>query len=290
MAERAPDPQRAAQWLRERDIATPDLVCVAGSGLGEIARMLRDVREIPYRDIPGWTSGSIAGHAGCLRVGHTVSPSGAEALVAALCGRAHLYEGISPERAQMPIATMAALGARRIVLTCAAGGLRPEWRAGEIVLIDDILDLQRLSPWARMARPDACAPSRGLCFDAALRKALCDAAARAGTALRRGVYASVPGPNYETRAEIRMLRRAGADLVGMSLVWEIAAARSANIALAAIALVANTCIETRRAGRLSHEEVLEAGRTGGERLARIVMDAPLPVTHKPSPRNGAYMS
>jgi purine-nucleoside phosphorylase len=214
---------------------------VLGTGLGALADRLERAWTLAARDTGWLVPPTATGHVGrvvCgqLRVGGTARE------VVMLQGRVHGYEGHPPERLSRGVELLAALGATTVLLTNAAGGVRPDLRSGELVVFSDHVDLVR-RPWAEGLGASPPAPAgRGVappCYDAELRSRALEAAGRAGTAARAGVYACVSGPSYETRAEYRMLRRIGADVVGMSTVPEAVVARRLGLRVAAVSVVTN---------------------------------------------------
>jgi len=222
---------------------------VLGTGLGCLADRLEDSWSIASGDT-GWLPASTAtGHAGRVVVGR-IAERDQGCWLAAAQGRVHCYEGYPPEALCRGVELLAALGATTILVTNAAGGLRPDMRVGELVVISDHIDFVR-GDWTGMlepARPDALQPAAHTgavkdtsagCYDTALVDRAIEATRRAGVAARAGVYAYFRGPSYETRAEYRMLRRCGADVVGMSTVPEVVVARGLGLRVAAVSVVTN---------------------------------------------------
>jgi purine-nucleoside phosphorylase len=250
--------------------AAPKLGFVLGSGLGAIADLLDaggQVR-IPYRDIPHVPGVAVAGHAGELIAGRS---GGASVLL--LSGRAHPYEGYSHREATLLLRACISLGIETLVLTNAAGGLNPGYDAGDLMLISDTINLSGDNPLLgpNLDRFGPRFPPMTDAFDPALRQAARDAAQRAGIGLREGVYVMLSGPNYETRAEMRMLRGLGADAVGMSTVHEVLVARHAGVRVLGFSLITNKATEDVEAGA-THEEVIEMGRIGAERLISLMRE------------------
>ena len=258
--------RRAAEWLVARTGVSPEWAVVAGSGLSGLGDALQNAQSFPYADIPGMPSSGVHGHAGCLFVGRLGGAS-----VALFAGRKHLYEGVSELEVTFPARTMAAWGVGGVVLTCAAGSLEPMWLAGDLMLVGDTVDWQSLAPAGRDGRNERDEKhGGGRIGEPTLTDRLREAGRAAGIALREGVYASVPGPNYETRAEIRLLRLAGAQAVGMSVVREMRVARAVGLDVATVALLSNTCSEAPRDQPLTHAEVIEAGRCAESRLVALL--------------------
>lgn len=234
--------------LRAHGVEDVSLAFVLGSGLGVFAERLQGARAIPYGDIDGMPASAVPGHAGRLVVGEVGG-------VRVLCqeGRVHLYEGWSAADVTRAVRAFAEIGCRGLVLTNAAGGMRPEWPPGTLMRVSDHVNRQ----WTSPLRADEA--GLGSPYDASLGAALEEAAASAGVRLERGVYAGNLGPAYETPAEVRMLSTFGCDAVGMSTVCEALAGHAAGMRVAAI-----SCITNHAAGispqPLSHDEVIEVGR------------------------------
>jgi xanthosine phosphorylase len=237
---------------------------VLGSGLGAVAEALTERVEIAYDELPGFRTSSVGGHAGRLILGRA-----GDTPVAILSGRAHVYEGASAAEIATPIRTLRALGAELVVLTCAAGSLRPDNSPGALVAISDHINLQGFNP---LTGPNDETlgprfPSMSEVYDLELRGRLRSAA---GGELPEGVYVAVAGPSFETPAEIRAFRTLGADLVGMSTVPEAIVARHAGLRVVAVAVVTNLA-EGMGGEPLSHEQTLAVAATGAERLQAVLL-------------------
>lgn len=251
----------------DRETAPIEVAVVLGSGLGPITARLAEARKVAYGDLPGYPGTTVIGHAGCLMAGRM---GGRRTLL--LCGRVHGYEGHPPTDVAFGVRVAAALGARVLVVTNASGGIDPGFAAGEIVAISDHINLTGLSPLTG-PNDDRLGPRFVDMTDAysprlravASRGAL----ALLGRPLREAVYAGMPGPSYETPAEIRMLRAAGAGLVGMSTVHEVVAARHAGIEVLGLALVANPAAGLGD-GPLSHDDVTRAAAAGADTMGRLI--------------------
>lgn len=239
----------------------PQIGMILGSGLGGWADRLGDAVRIDYGDIPGFPRSHVTGHAGRLVVG----TSGGATCVA-MQGRVHLYEGHDARTVSLPARVLVALGARVLIITNAAGGLRPEWAPGTLMLIRDHIDMLRDHP-LRGPNDDRLGPrfpDMTRAYAPELRAVVKDVARARGIALEEGVYVAMPGPTYETPAEVQMLQRVGADATGMSTVPEVIVA--AHMGARCIGI---SCITNKAAGitgePLSHEEVTEtATRVRGE--------------------------
>jgi purine-nucleoside phosphorylase len=244
----------AVSVLRQRAGQAPDVAIVLGSGLGDFAETLVDAIVLPYAAIPDWPSSSVVGHAGKLVVGRHASG----ARVAALSGRAHLYEGHHVARAVFGVRAMVRWGVTRIVLTNAAGGINTDFTRGALMLIEDHINLLGANPLIgpNVDELGVRFPDMTYVYDRELRRLALEAAASAQVPLQRGVYLATMGPSYETPAEIRAFRTLGADAVGMSTVPEAIAARHMGAAVAGI-----SCITNPAAGvvdePLRHDEVMD---------------------------------
>jgi len=237
-----------------------------GSGLGEIADTLEDRTEIPYRALPDFhVGGGPAGHRGALVLGRLAGQD-----VAVFAGRWHVYEGIEAAAITTPIRTLQALGAEALILTNAAGSLREETGPGALVAITDHINLLGFNPLTGSS--DAAGPrfvSLAGAYDAELRTRLHAAAAALEIPLGDGVYLAVAGPSFETPAEIRAFRTLGADLVGMSTVPEVIAARHAGLRVAAISAVTNLA-EGMGGEPLSHDQTLRVAKAGAAKLEPLL--------------------
>ncbi|MEJ2215657.1 MAG: purine-nucleoside phosphorylase [Gemmatimonadota bacterium] len=260
----ADDVAAAAQHVAGRIREAPQVIVVLGSGLGGLADEVTDAVRIPYDDIPGFAAPTVEGHRGLLVVGRLEGVA-----CAVMQGRYHLYEGHAAADVVRPVRTVAALGARTLLVTCAAGGLNPHFRAGDLMLLSDHVNLMGRNPLIGPVSageprfPDMAAP-----YDRDLRRIAQDVARTERIRLRQGVYCALTGPSYETRAEVRMLTRF-ADAVGMSTVPEVLAARSLDMRVLGIALITNPAAGL-TPGALDHEEVVAAGAEAADRFGRLV--------------------
>jgi purine-nucleoside phosphorylase len=241
-----------------------------GSGLGAFADSLSDATRVPYADIPTFPRSTAIGHAGQMVLGKTGSIA-----VAAMQGRAHLYEGYSAQEVTFPIRVFGRMGVRAVILTNAAGGINLSYSQGALVLLRDHINLQGANPLVgpNDDRFGVRFPDMTRAYDRDYREIAREEASKLGIPLHEGVYAALLGPSYETPAEIEYLRRIGADLVGMSTVAEVIAARHMEIKVLAI-----SCVTNMAAGildqPLSHAEVMETGervKTIFESLLRAVL-------------------
>ena len=252
--------------VRARTGLVPEVGIVLGSGLGGLADDLDDPIAIPFADLPGWPSATAPGHVGRLLLGRLVGRP-----VVMLQGRFHIYEGNDPGLVIQPILLFQRLGARIVVLTNAAGGVDPAFGPGTLMVIADHLNLTGRTPLLGPNADDIGPRFQDLtdAWSPRLRERLHEAGRAEGVELAEGIYAGLLGPQYETPAEVRMLRTLGADAVGMSTVLEAIAARWAGLDVCGVSLVTNAGAGYSGVA-LSHEEVLAAGAEAGPRLARVI--------------------
>ncbi len=256
----------AAQAVRAAVSQIPSIAVVLGSGLNALADLLTDRVSIPYREIPYFPVPTVAGHQGNLIVGQI---DGAGLLV--LQGRFHYYEGYSLQQVTFPIRVLQSLGVRTLILTAATGGIRADMRPGNLVCLTDHLNMIGRNP-LRGAHDDRLGPrfpDMTEVYSKKLRNLARDEAKRLTINLIPGVYACLPGPSYETPAEIRMLQTLGADVVGMSTVPEAIVARHGGLDVLAFALVTNAAAGV-VGTPITHKEVLEAGKKTTPILGKLI--------------------
>ncbi len=257
---------QAARYLGSRAPRFPRVGIVLGSGLGDAALRLHDAIVIPYRRIPHFPSPAVKGHAGKLHVGFW-----GKLPVAVLEGRVHLYEGYCPAEVVFPVRALGLAGIEVLILTCAAGGIAPRAVPGGLMIFSDHINLQGPGPLAGMAdkRWGPRFLDLSAVYDPPLRRAARQAAKSRQLKCVEGVYAALAGPNYETPAEIRALKRLGADAVGMSTVPEAIVARQMNLRVLAVATITNRAAGLAKSP-LSHQEVLETGKAASQNLTRLL--------------------
>ena len=261
----------AAQLIASKTSVCPDIGVVLGSGLGAFASSLDERISIPYKELPGMPQSTAVGHLGELVIGR-LGGTGEDAIgVAAMSGRFHLYEGYTAREVARGMALFRELGIRRAVITNAAGAINPSYSPGALVLISDHINLLGANP---LTGPNDTSfgprfPDMTEAYAAWMRAVAHETGAQLGLSLPEGVYAAVPGPSYETPAEIRFLRIIGADLVGMSTVPEVIAANHMGMDVLAI-----SCVTNAAAGlggeKLKHEDVLEIGARASQSLTALL--------------------
>ncbi|HEX7176161.1 MAG TPA: purine-nucleoside phosphorylase [Pyrinomonadaceae bacterium] len=258
--------EHAARVIRSRRAEEPRAALVLGSGLGAFADDLEDSLAIPYEEIPGCARSTVEGHTGRLVLGRV---GGVETAV--MQGRFHFYEGYTLEEVTFPIRVLGLLGVKSLVLTNAAGGLNNAYTEGALVCISDHLNLMGVNPLQGRndERFGPRFPDMTAVYDHEYQETAIREARACGLELRRGVYAALAGPSYETPAEIRMLRLLGADAVGMSTVPEAIVARQMGLRVLGI-----SCITNLAAGVLDrpidHAEVMETGQRVREKFSELL--------------------
>ena len=258
--------EAAAQFLLSQTALRPTIGLVLGSGLGGFADDLSEATRIPYANIPSFPRSTAVGHAGQMVIGKVGGVP-----VAAMQGRVHLYEGYSAKEVAFPTRVLGRMGIRALILTNAAGGINLEYKQGALVVVTDHINLQGTNPLIGQndERFGPRFPDMTQAYWKPYREIALRAARRHGKMAYQGVYAGLLGPSYETPAEIRYLRTIGADLVGMSTIPEVIAARHMGLKVLAI-----SCVTNMAAGIsdevLNHEEVLKTGeRVKGDFVALL---------------------
>jgi purine-nucleoside phosphorylase len=258
---------RAASMVRGKiggDITT---ALILGSGLGGLADRIEYPVSIPYRASPGFPPSSVPGHAGRFVAGTL----GARRVIVA-AGRYHLYEGHSLDTVAMPTRVLHACGVRTLFVSNAAGGINRMMRPGDLMIIEDHLNLMSHTPLAGPSRPDETRfPDMSAPYDPALIRVLRDAALECGMPVTSGVYAALIGPSYETPAEVRMLEKLGADAVGMSTVPEVLIARALGMRVAGVSCITNVAAGMSNTP-LSHAEVLATTARVAASFERLVAE------------------
>jgi purine-nucleoside phosphorylase len=256
----------AAKLILASTTMRPRIAVVLGSGLGGFADAVQDSTSIRYEDIPHFPASTAIGH-----VGHLVIGSVEKLPLAVMRGRVHLYEGYSAQQVAFPIRVLARMGVRVVVLTNAAGGINVDYGKGALVVLRDHINLQNQNPLVgpNDDRLGLRHPDMTDAYNADLRRLVLEQAQTRGEKVYEGVYAAVAGPSFETPAEIRFLRTIGADLVGMSTVPEVIAARHMGVEVLAI-----SCVTNMAAGmtgeKITAEEVIETGERVREKFLALL--------------------
>ena len=265
------DYAEAASPIRARSACRPKVGLILGSGLNPLADEVTGADRIPYRDIPHFARPSVEGHIGQLVLGKLAGQS-----VVIMQGRVHAYEGHSPQRVTFPVRVFAELGVKTLIVTNAAGGIKPTFRAGDLMLIVDHIGLMAMTGTNPLWGPNDETlgprfPAMNNAYTPELRRLAAEVAAAQGLELRKGVYVGLGGPTFESPAEVRFLRAIGGDAVGMSTVSEVIVARHAGMEVLGISGISNVAVTDPDAVEVAnHAEVLEAGRTLVPKLMALV--------------------
>jgi len=266
MSETAKRIEAAAKAVKAKIKVAPEVAIILGTGLGEIAGEIEDAVAVPYEDIPGFPKSDLAAHAGRFVAG---TYAGKPTIV--MDGRYHLYEGFTLDEVTLPVRVMRALGGQTLIVSNAAGGMNPLHEIGDIVIIEDHIGLfgpnvlvgendDKLGP----RFPDMCAP-----YDPELIQKAEAVALDEGVRAHRGVYVWVTGPTLETRAEYRVLRGLGADIVGMSTVPEVIVAVHGGMRVLGFSVITDQCLpDALKPGNI--EEIIAVANASGAKLARVI--------------------
>lgn len=260
--------QTSARFIRERINADVDVAVVLGSGLGAFAETLEEAAIIPYEEIPDFARSTVEGHSGRLVVGKLPA---AGINVAVMQGRFHYYEGYSLDEVTLPIRAFGAMNVKKLVLTNAAGGVNENLKAGDLMLISDHINLMMKSPLRGQHdnRLGERFPDMSEVYSREYRRMAKEEAGGGGINLAEGVYMSLQGPNYETPAEIRMMRMLGADAVGMSTVPEAIVASQMGMKTLGISLITNAAAGIEDAP-INHAEVMEMGHRVSKQFCELL--------------------
>ena len=260
-----------ADYIRARTLRRPAVGLILGSGLNALADDMADADRIPFAAIPGFVAATVQGHQGQLVFGNIAGQD-----VVIMQGRVHAYEGHSMQQVTLPVRVMGQLGVRTLIVTNAAGGVNASFRPGDLMLIVDHLGLMTMVGGNPLWGPndDTLGPrflAMNNAYDKALRKLALEVAREHGIDLKQGVYAGLGGPTFETPAEIRFLRLAGADACGMSTVPEVIVARHMGLRVLGISGISNATIDDPDVEEsANHEEVLAAGREMTPKLMALI--------------------
>ena len=260
---------RLAGVIRSRVQEKPRIGIILGSGLGRLADAVNKASLIPYQELPGWPISTVVGHAGRLVIGELESQ-----LVLVMQGRVHYYEGYSMAQVTMPVRVMQRLGIEILIVTNAAGAIHPDYLPGDVMLISDHINLTGMAGLNPLIGPNLDEfgprfPDMSRAYDRELSALARKAAAQGGVPLHEGVYVGLSGPSFETPADLRFLRMAGADAVGMSTVPEVTVARHGGTRVLGFSGISN---KANLDGNTvtSHEEVLEAGQVLAPKIETIL--------------------
>jgi purine-nucleoside phosphorylase len=262
----------SAAYIRSRTRHQPTVGLVLGSGLNRLADEIQDADIVPYGDIPHFPVSTVPGHAGRLVIGKL-----AGAVVCVMQGRFHFYEGYSMQQVTLPVRVMQRLGIRSLILTNAAGGVNPDFQVGDIMVMVDHINFLGMAGANPLRGPNLDSfgprfPAANRVYTQRLRKLVEDVGAAEQIALQRGIYMVLAGPNFESPAEVRMVRILGADAVGMSTVPEALVAHHAGMEVLALSTITNVTIgELDVEGEPTHEEVMDAGKIIVPKLTRLLL-------------------
>jgi purine-nucleoside phosphorylase len=261
--------QEAARFVQSRTTHRPEIGLILGSGLNPLAEAVEAADAIPYGDVPHFPKPTVEGHQGRLVVGRLAGVS-----VLVMQGRVHFYEGYSMQQVVFPVRVMQVMGIKTLIVTNAAGGLNPTFHAGELMLINDHINLLGMAGANPLFGPNDPAlgprfPDMSEAYDSRLRSLARQVAQENDILLREGVYVGLAGPSFETPADIRFLRLIGADAVGMSTVPEVTVARHGGIRVLGVSSISNVAV-TEPGQETSHDEVLAAGQQIVPQLMALV--------------------
>ncbi|CAL1516388.1 purine-nucleoside phosphorylase [Chitinophaga sp. MM2321] len=255
----------ATDYLQSLSFGQPRVGVVLGTGLGELVNHIRIAHSIPYQQIPHFPESTVESHKGHLIFGYI-----GDTPIVAMQGRFHYYEGYTMQQITFPVRVMKALGVQQLLLSNAAGGMNPAYKKGDLILLNDHINMQPENPLRGLNSPafGPRFPDMSCPYDPQLGTKLQAVAAAQGGALQSGVYVSVMGPNLETRAEYRFLRMIGADLVGMSTVPEVIVANQLQLPCAAVSVVTDEC-DPDNLHPVSIEEIIAVAGMADKKLSSI---------------------
>lgn len=259
----------AADAVRSRTSYQPRVGLILGSGLNSLADSVQKADVIPFGDIPNWPISTVHGHAGRLVIGGLEGQT-----VMVMQGRIHFYEGYSMSQITLPVRVMIRLGLDMLIVTNAAGGVNPEFTPGDVMLITDNLNLMGMTGANPLMGPNIDElgprfPDMSQAYDVKLMALARKAAAESQIALREGVYCGLSGPSFESPADLRFLRMAGADAVGMSTVPEVIVARHGGLSVLGFSGISNKA-NLDGSTITTHEEVIEAGKVITPKMEKVI--------------------
>jgi len=260
---------QAADAIRKRTSYKPRAGIILGSGLNDLADSVQKADVIPYADLPNWPLSTVQGHAGRLVIGELEGQS-----VLVMQGRVHFYEGYSMSQVTLPVRVMIRLGLEMLVVTNAAGGVNPEFAPGDVMLITDNLNLMGMAGANPLMGPNIDElgprfPDMSQSYDLSLMAQARASATGSKLTLREGVYCGLSGPSFESPADLRYLRLAGADAVGMSTVAEVIVARHGGLRVLGFSGISNKA-NLDGSTVTTHEEVIEAGRIITPKMEKLI--------------------
>lgn len=260
--------KKYVEYIKNVTNIVPKTAVVLGSGLGGFADKLTNAVTVPYNKLDGFPVSTVDGHNGCFVFGYIKNTP-----VMVMSGRVHYYEGYTPEQTVRPVRTAALMGCKNIILTNAAGGINKNFKAGDLMVIDDHISLFVPSPLIgrNYGEFGERFPDMTYVYDNNIKDIIFACAKDSKTDIKRGVYVQLGGPNYETPAEIKMLSALGADAVGMSTVGEAIAAKHAGMRIGGISLISNMAAGI-NPSPLSHIEVKDAANKAAERFNKLLED------------------
>lgn len=260
--------REALDVIREKTDRSPRIGLILGTGLGGLGEQIKERCEIPYEDIPHFPPSTSPGHEGRLVLGEFDGVS-----IVAMEGRFHYYEGYSLRQVTFPVRVMKGLGAEVLIVTNAAGGMNPQYDLADVMIIEDHINMMPDNP-LRGVNDDDLGPrfsDMSAPYDLELVRLAREAGRQLGLPVQKGVFACVPGPNLETRAEYRMLRQMGADAVGMSTVPEVLVARHAGLRTLGFSVITDICLPD-ALEPVEIESILAVAKTGGGHLANLIAE------------------
>lgn len=256
--------QSALGFIRTHTDFQPELAIILGSGLGPLADSIDPVAVIPYEDLPGFVPSTAPGHAGELHLGTLAGRR-----VVAMKGRMHYYDGVTAAESAFPVRVMHALGARSLLVSNACGGLNPNWNAGELMLQLDFINFTFDNPLLGPAVGGDRFPVMYDCYDPEYLEVARSAARRLDMTLREGVYLAISGPTYSTRAEGRMFRNLGADVIGMSTVFEVMVARQLEMRVLGLSCITDMAVPD-GSGHATGDDVVRMAEQSGAAFRQLV--------------------
>jgi len=263
--------RETAAYIRERTQLEPTVGLILGSGLSSLADQLDQADVFPYQQLPHFAQTTVPGHTGRLLVGKLEGQT-----VLVMQGRFHFYEGHTMQRVTFPVRVMGVLGIQTLIVTNAAGGIAPQFTAGELMLITDHINMVGMSGHSPLIGPNdpdlgPRFPDMSQAYNPGLQEIARTVAQAAGIPLQEGVYVCLAGPSFETPTEIRFLRLIGADAVGMSTVHEVIVARHMGLRVLGISGITNVhAADSAPPQETTHQEVLETGRIIAPRLMALI--------------------